>query len=147
MPNVQKLQLKLWHLFVGFALISFGLWLTTQYGISKGKIEIIEFEDWNGFKISAERPILEVSKIQFRFLAPDNLKEKAQINLFIKEHVWIDATNINVGKKVRFKYRSKPLPWAQIQTPTQGALKQLGLRASDIEEVITESLMPPGKIN
>lgn len=144
MPNAQKLQLKLWHLFVGFALISIGLWLTTQYGISKGEIEIIEFEDWNGFEISAERPALEISKIQFRFLVPDSLKHRAQVNLFMKEHVWIEGTNINVGKKVRFKYRSKPLPWAQIETPTQGALKQLGLQSIDIEELITESLMPPG---
>mgnify|MGYP001366171964 CR=1 FL=1 len=80
MPNAQKLQLKLWHLFVGFALVSIGLWLTTQYGISKGEIEIIEFEDWNGFEISAERPALEISKIQFRFLVPDSLKHRAQVS-------------------------------------------------------------------
>ena len=144
MPNPRRLQLKLWHLFAVFALISFGLWLTTQYGISKGEIEIIELEDWNGFEFSEEHSILEVSKIQFRFLKPEHLKQNSQTNLFMKQHVLLDCTNINVGKKVRFKYRSKPLPWAQSETPTQGVLTELGLRPNDVEELITESLMPSG---
>ncbi|MCP4476569.1 MAG: hypothetical protein GY880_32875 [Planctomycetaceae bacterium] len=144
MPNPQRLQLKLWHLFVGLALISLGLWLTTQYGISQGEIEIIECEDWNGLEMSEDQSILEVSKIQFRFSEPASLTQNSQTNLFLKEHVWLDCTNINVGKKVRFKYRSKPLPWAQSETPTQGVLAELGLRPSDVEELITESLMPSG---
>lgn len=142
MSNLCKLQIKLWHLFFGLALVSIGLWITTQYGISRGEIEIIQLEDWNGLKKSEERAVLEVSKIQFRFLAPAGLNQNSQTNLFIKARVWIDRTNINVGETVRFKYRSKPLPWAQTETPTQGVLKVLGLTSSDIEEIITESLMP-----
>jgi len=144
MLNPPRLQLKLWHLFVGLALISLGLWLTTQYGISQGEIEIIECEDWNGLEMSEERSILEVAKIQFRFSEPASLTQNSQTNLFLKEHVWLDCTNINVWKKVRFKYRSKPLPWAQSETPTQGVLTELGLRPNDVEELITESLMPSG---
>ncbi|MDB4372381.1 hypothetical protein N9Z53_01260 [Mariniblastus sp.] len=144
MPNPRRLQLKLWHLFAVFALISFSLWLTTQYGISKGEIEIIELEDWNGFEFSEEHSILEVSKIQFRFLKPEHLKQNSQTNLFMKQHVLLDCTNINVGKKVRFKYRSKPLPWAQAETPIQGILNRLGLHPSNVEETLTEYLMPSG---
>ena len=142
MPPSQRPQLKLWQLFIGFALISCGLWLTTQYGVSRGEIEIIEFEDWNGFEVSQQNSILEISKIQFRFLKPVSLNQNSRINLFIKERVLIDGANIIVGGKVRFKYRSKPLPWARAETPVEGVLTQLGLRSSDVEELITESLMP-----
>jgi len=143
MPLKQRMRLQLWHLFVLIALASLTVWSFTQYGIVTAEIEISDVTTWEPTADSAGKEIdvpYKVIKVVFDYVKPEDLSN-SHVSLFISEPTEV-ATEIKLGKRFKFRYRTKRFLWLEPEEPTPIAIQLLGLERHLIEEVIWDIGMP-----
>ena len=141
MPISTMIRFRLWHLFALVGIVGFCLWLITQVGMETAEIEILQFDTWprTGL-VETEAPIAVVN-VKFRYVRPEELSQTT-VNLFFGEPGYTDAKNIDVGTRIRFRYRVRPMMWLKPVKPDPMAIRSLGLDERNIEEIITEVNLP-----
>lgn len=130
METPKLFRFRLWHLMLAITLIGIGLWGVTQYGVETMEAEIIQ--------VNVEDDLSKpprITRIGLDFLRPS---EQAHLSLqvFLKrpiEREW------EVGDRLIFRYRAKPLLGLKQDVPRQKIFAMLGIAEENLQEVITES--------
>jgi hypothetical protein len=129
------LRFRLWHLFLTVTVIAFLLWTYTQAGMATAEIEIqgIQLETpRNGHQI--------VHSLDYRFLEPEELYQSMHVVFFRRPAAANEP--VEVGKRIRFRYRARGVFWLKQQNPNTLAIRLLGLDEENINEIISVVQMP-----
>ncbi len=137
MPFSQVFRFRLWQIFVWVAVAAVGLWLITQVGMETAEIEVLQFDTWPRTTVDESDSPREVVNVGFRYVKPEELSNSRLI-LFFGDSAYTDAKNIEIGTKIKFRYRARPMMWLKPGKPDSIAIRSLGLDESEIEEIITE---------
>ncbi|MFT7631113.1 MAG: hypothetical protein ACI87E_002147 [Mariniblastus sp.] len=131
-------RFRIWHLFVGLAIVAVALWLTTQAGKQVAVVEILEFDAWQE-TIDNDAPSRTfVSHIKYRFLQPTGLSHQKTL-VFFRAPTYIDNDQlVESGSTVKLKYRARNILWLAAENPSTQLLKQLGLSLTQVEGTINE---------
>lgn len=146
-------RFRLWHLFVAIAVVCAALWVVTQAGMETAEIEILQFDTVEVFHIPGsvvvedpsfppigtsfgQDPIIELVKVKFAFLEPESRRHET-INVFLEPA--LTETVFEVGQRLKFQYRAKPILWFDAVNPTLAAVDLMEIEEDSIEEIITES--------
>ena len=132
----QRLRFRIWHLFVIVAIAAGGLWMHTQAGMVDAEIEVqgVQQDIYQGISTKF------VHSLDYRFLEPELLAQSMQI-VFLREPLNVEKP-IEVGTRIRFRYRPKSVFWLEQQNPNSVAVRKLGLAPEDINEIISEVQLP-----
>lgn len=141
MPLSKILRFRLWHMFALVAIVGFGMWLITQVGMETAEIEILQFDTWPRTGLEETDSPIEVVNVEFKYLHPEELRNTS-LHLFFGDPAFADAKNIEVGTRIKFRYRARPMMWLKPYKPDPIAIRSLGLDAKNIEEIITVVSLP-----
>lgn len=141
MPLFKIFRFRLWHMFALVALVAFGMWLITQVGMETAEIEILRFDTWPRTSVEETESPIEVVYVQFKYVHPEELSDTS-LSLFFGDPAYTQSKNIEIGTRIKFRYRARPMMWLKPVKPDPIAIRSLGLNPSDIEEIITEVNMP-----
>jgi hypothetical protein len=119
------------------AIAALGMWLTTQVGMETAEIEILQFDTWPRTTVDETDSPLEVVNVKFRYVQPEELSNTKLI-LFFDGAAYTDTKNIEIGTRIKFRYRAREVMWLKPSKPDPIAIRSLGLDASEIEEIVTE---------
>ena len=143
MPRSTSLRFRLWHMFALVAIAALGMWLITQVGMETAEIEILQFDTWPRTGVEETDSRIEVVCVKFRYVQPKELSNTSLI-LFFGDAAFTESKTIDVGTRIKFRYRAEPMIWLKPNQPDPIAIRSLGLDSNDIEEIITEVNLPPG---
>ena len=133
---VNRIRIRTWHLFALVTCVALAMWLVTQVGVTTGEIEVLQFDAWPGNVSSARNSRIEISGIKFKYVAPEDLSN-TNLSLFFADPTFIEFKNIEVGSRIRFRYRTKSMLWLRATHPDPIAIQSLGINPDDVAEIIT----------
>jgi hypothetical protein len=129
-------------MFLLVAIAAVAMWLITQVGMVTGEIEVVQFDTWPRTNRFADDTLIEVVNVEFKYLQPEELRHTS-VHLFYGDPAFTESKNIEVGTRIKFRYRAKPMLWLKPYPPDPVAIRSLGLNPADIEEIITAVDMVP----
>ena len=130
-------------MFAVVAIVGLCVWLITQVGMETAEIEIIQFDTWPRTGLAETGSAIEVASVEFKYVHPEELSNTS-LHLFFRNPAYSENKNIEVGSRIKFKYRARPMLWLRPYKPDPVAIRSLGLDPKSVEETITIVGQPSG---
>ena len=124
MNPMSHFRFRLWHIFLLVAIAAVAMWLVTQVGMVTAEIEIVQFDTWPRTKRFENDTLIEVINVKFKYVQPVELSNMS-LNLFYGDPALAESKNIEVGGRIKFRYRAKPMLWLKPTKPDPIAIRSL----------------------
>ena len=109
----------------------------SQTGVATATIEILD--------VTYENPSQRICSMKFRFVHDEAKLEHSESDRYVVRH-WVvfreplvEASMVQAGEKVSFRYRPRSNWWAMKEDPKRKAVRAVGLSTDSVAEWFQES--------